>query len=316
MTAFMHVMSFVGSAGFYLPLLVLAFWCVNPRAAARAAVALALSAMINVLLKMSFAEPRPYWTDPALQEQSTESSFGMPSGHAQGSLVAYGFLAYHLGRRWAWAAAAVIVALVGASRVYLGVHSFGQVLAGWTVGTLVLVAVIRLRPVVARWWLRRRMAGQLVLSGTVALGLLGCAVLLTELVLEDLRLPESWRRAIVAAGGTTGDLGLERAAMSAGLLCGVLAGLSWLTRAGWFDPSVRSPGRSAGRVLAGLAGLAPIAALWAVLPDHPAADFAVLTLIGLWLSAGAPEAFVRLGLAERTTPELTRPGEPALTGGP
>lgn len=315
MTGFLQAMSFLGSAGCYAPLLALAFWCARPRFAGRVAVALALSATVNALLKMAFADPRPYWTDPGVRELSEESSFGMPSGHAQSSVVAYGLLAHRLGRRRAWAAAAVIIVLIGASRVWLGVHSLGQVSAGWAVGAVVLVAVIRLRPGAVRWWLRRRMAGRLALSGAVALAPLGCAVLLAELVVADLRLPEPWRRAIVAAGGATGDLGLGEVAMAAGLLGGLLAGASWLAGVGWFDPSVRSPGRCIGRMLIGLAGLAPVAALGPVLPDLWFVDFAVLTLAGLWLSAGAPEAFVRLGLAERTTRGLTRPGEPALTGG-
>jgi hypothetical protein len=37
--------------------------------------------------------------------------------------------------------------------------------------------------------------------------------------------------------------------------------------------------------------------------------FALQAALGLWVTAGAPEAFVRLRLAARPTPALTRPGE-------
>ncbi|HEX2313039.1 MAG TPA: phosphatase PAP2 family protein [Thermomonospora sp.] len=314
MDQFMHAASFVGSAGFYLPLLVLAFWCVNPAAAARAAVTLSVSAMVNVLLKLSFAEPRPYWTDPAVDALSSESSFGMPSGHAQGSLVAYGYLAYHLGRRWAWAAAAVVVVLVGVSRVYLGVHSAGQVAAGWAVGAVILVTAVRLGPAAARWWRERHVAALLGVSAAVALGALGAAAVVVELGLDGWDMPPAWRSAIIAAGGSADLLWLERAATSAGMLGGLLGGLSLLACRGWFAPSPDLRRRAAA-VLVGAAGLLPVLVLWLALPRHVAAGFAVTLLAGLWLAAGAPETFVRLGLAGRPTPGLPRPGEPAVTSG-
>ncbi len=60
----------------------------------------------------------------------------------------------------------------------------------------------------------------------------------------------------------------------------------------------------------GFAGAAAIAAL-DLLPDgtNLAQAFAVQTLLALWVTAGAPEAFVRLRLAARPTPAVTRPGE-------
>ncbi|REE99597.1 phosphatase PAP2 family protein [Thermomonospora umbrina] len=312
MTGFMQAASFVGSAGFYLPLLVLAFWCLNPVAAGRAAVVLAAGAMVNVLLKLIFADPRPYWTDPAINPLSSESSFGMPSGHAQGSTLAYGLLAYHLGRRRAWAAAGVVVVLVGVSRVHLGVHSIGQVAAGWAVGAVILVAAIRLGPTATRWWGDRGLPVRLWICAALALGALGATVVIVELGLDGWQMPPAWRSAIIAAGGSADPRWLERAAASAAVLGGVPAGLSWLAHRGWFVPS-GDPWRRVLAVPVGVAGLLPILSLWLVLPRHAAAVFAVLVLVALWLTAGAPETFVRLGLAGRPTPGLTRPGEPALT---
>jgi membrane-associated phospholipid phosphatase len=326
----MQAMSFIGGAGFYLPLLVLAFWCANPRAVATGGVALALSGMLNTLFKLVFQAPRPYWTDPAIQALSSESTFGMPSGHAQGAMVAWGFLAVYLTRRgrarapagplrpeWVWAPILVVIALVGVSRVYLGVHSLGQVVAGWAIGAVLLILVVRLEPVVTAWWRSLRLAWQAAMSAAVSLALLACAVAAAA-PLRNWRMPLAWQEAVVRAGGHAGigpaRIGLERAALAAGLLCGLLAGLSWLARRGWFTPD-GPPLRRAARVPVGLAGLLPLAALWLLLPPHLATGYVVQMLAGLWIIAGAPETFVRLGLAARE-PAPEHDASRALADGP
>ncbi len=79
-----------------------------------------------------------------------------PSGHALFSFCFYGVLAGLLAHRievrhWQaliWVAAAVLVAAIGLSRIYLGVHYPSDVLAGYLTGTLwvsAMVAVDRMR---------------------------------------------------------------------------------------------------------------------------------------------------------------------------
>lgn len=60
------------------------------------------------------------------------------------------------------------------SRVYLGVHSVGQVLGGWAIGVAVLVAALGLEPIVVPWWARRHLAVQIALAPAISL-LLGAA---------------------------------------------------------------------------------------------------------------------------------------------
>ncbi|MDQ3965526.1 MAG: phosphatase PAP2 family protein [Actinomycetota bacterium] len=108
--------------------------------------ALAGSEALDLLLKELFARPRPSFSDPLL----LEVGYSFPSGHAIGSLVAYGMLAYFavLGLR-SWRArmavifgAALLVLLIGFSRMYLGVHYFSDVLAGFAVGGVWLSTLI------------------------------------------------------------------------------------------------------------------------------------------------------------------------------
>jgi membrane protein DedA with SNARE-associated domain/membrane-associated phospholipid phosphatase len=112
--------------------------------------------LLDGLLKQIFQRPRPAWDAPII----TAQGFSFPSGHAMGSLVAYGMLAYVAGlaldRTWERVALAgctlALVLLIGLSRMYLGVHYFSDVVAGYAAGTVWLTAcitgieVVRRRP--------------------------------------------------------------------------------------------------------------------------------------------------------------------------
>lgn len=95
--------------------------------------------LLNVAIKQIFAAPRP----DLLPHLDIVHTYSFPSGHAAGNLVIFGALAMLTARRSAWVAASAVILLIGASRVWLGVHWPSDVLAGWVegVGWLVLCAV-------------------------------------------------------------------------------------------------------------------------------------------------------------------------------
>jgi membrane protein DedA with SNARE-associated domain/membrane-associated phospholipid phosphatase len=104
------------------------------------------SAVLNQLLKGLFARPRPFFEHPLL----IETSYSFPSGHAMESLVVYGMLAYFAvlalktwrARTAVVFGAALLVLLIGLSRMYLGVHYFSDVVAGYAAGGVWLSALI------------------------------------------------------------------------------------------------------------------------------------------------------------------------------
>jgi undecaprenyl-diphosphatase len=104
------------------------------------------SALLNRLIKDLFARPRPFFEHPLL----LETSYSFPSGHAMESFAVYGMLAYFAVltlRSWRARTAVVIgvallVILIGFSRMYLGVHYFSDVVAGYAAGGVWLSALI------------------------------------------------------------------------------------------------------------------------------------------------------------------------------
>ena len=103
--------------------------------------------LINQVMKLFFAKPRPeLW-----HRLITETSFSFPSGHAVGSMVVYGFIAYILAKEMqqhkhiVYATASLLIIAIGLSRLYLGVHYPTDIIAGYGIGFLWLITCLKVR---------------------------------------------------------------------------------------------------------------------------------------------------------------------------
>lgn len=97
--------------------------------------------ILNTGLKLVFSKPRPeLW-----HRLIPETSYSFPSGHALGSMVLYGLIAYLLAihypqfAKFIYTFSVVLITLIGISRLYLGVHWPTDIIAGYGVGFLWLM---------------------------------------------------------------------------------------------------------------------------------------------------------------------------------
>ena len=154
LTAVMRGVSLCGSEVILVPLGVILVWWLVAANRRRAAVVFAVAALgaeaLDQIMKLLFhrLRPEPFF---GLVSPITHS---FPSGHAMVSCCFFGVLAVILAARgapWArsrlkrtaiFAAAALVVALMGFSRVYLGFHYPTDVLAGYA-AAVIWLAVVR-----------------------------------------------------------------------------------------------------------------------------------------------------------------------------
>lgn len=138
------------------------WWRGEVRCALRVALAILAASVVSQGLKALVGRERPVWPDPV----DSADYAAYPSGHALTAMVACGLLVWLVprgsrspspestgpsARPSAWARAAPALALflaavsvlgVGFTRIYLGVHWFSDVLAGWLLGAVVVVLAL------------------------------------------------------------------------------------------------------------------------------------------------------------------------------
>jgi undecaprenyl-diphosphatase len=102
---------------------------------------------LNFALKEIVQRPRPEGF-----RLIAETGYSFPSGHSMVAVAFYGFLIWLILRyeedrlqRWIWSLALFfVVIMIGVSRVYLGVHYFSDVVAGYCVAAVWLVIFTRI----------------------------------------------------------------------------------------------------------------------------------------------------------------------------
>jgi undecaprenyl-diphosphatase len=278
MVAIFAVLTFMGNEEFYLFLLPVVYWAIDREIGIRLGYLSLLSAWINSVFKHLFAIPRPAAPQLDIPYPVTDPSF--PSGHAQGAVVNWAYLAYRFRNRIFWVISVIIILGIGLSRLVLGVHFPQDVLGGWIIGLGVLLVYIWLEEPVGRWIADQRTPVQVLLA-------VGVPLILIFLHPAD---PEGL---YPVAGSVTPMSAL------AGLGVGLIMERAWVR--------FRVEGEWWRRVLRFLLGLGIVAALYVgprlILPEEMDHGVEVITrmaryaLVGWAVSFLAPWLFVRLRLA-------------------
>ncbi|KQO12404.1 phosphatase PAP2 family protein [Paenibacillus sp. Leaf72] len=104
------------------------------------------SALLNLGLKLLFQRARP-----SLNAIIVEAGYSFPSGHSMSAFTFYGIVTYlcwrHIpleqARIWLLAFSSIMIASIGISRIYLGVHYPSDVVGAYLISLVWLIVVIQ-----------------------------------------------------------------------------------------------------------------------------------------------------------------------------
>ncbi len=302
----MNFLSFLGTEDFYFLVLPILYWCVDAAIGARVGAMLLLSNWLNGVFKLILHTPRPYWYDARVQAFSSETSFGMPSGHAMNAMSMWGLMANQFKKRFFTIVCIVVIFLIGLSRIYLGMHFSSDVIVGWLLGGLLLWVFVKYEQRVVDWIKVKHFEQQLSLAIVSSLFILLLGMLMIYLM-RNWTIPAEWVQNAIAAtpGHEIAPTSPDGMITIAGMWLGMWGGLAWFNhRYGMFNAG--GPGWK--RLLRYALGVAGIMVLWYglgnVFPREANLTSYVLRyfryfLVGAWVTAVAPWTFIRLRLASR-----------------
>ena len=285
----MKLLSFLGSETFFLLMLPLIYWNIDRRTGARLGILLICGVLLNDLLKVVFALPRPFWTSGIGQLASKpELSFGFPSGHAQNTAALWTFVALQTKRPRLWVPLAfVLLLLVALSRLYVGAHYPLDVIGGALIGYGLLAIFLRAEKPIAR-----NLGHSLPLQLAAIAGAGVVVAILYGLAARRLILPEQ-----ASAGFETYRLAIAGSSFAArvGALLGLCGGLALAARFAPFDVAA-TRAQKGFRFVLGIVVLGVVYTLTKKLPPNLFVGFAGYFLLTLWVTLLAPLLFVRLRL--------------------
>ena len=143
LTKLMSLITHAGSEIAAIAVICLVYWCCKRRTGTRMLLTMLSSLMLNQLLKILFVAHRPWVrSDRVIPVESAledATGYSFPSGHTANAAAADGGLAHGKGiKKCLKIIAWILVALVGFSRMYLGVHTPQDVLVSVVLGILLI----------------------------------------------------------------------------------------------------------------------------------------------------------------------------------
>jgi membrane-associated phospholipid phosphatase len=298
----MLLISILGMPEFYLVIIPMILWCYNKTLGLRLIFILAIGAAINAMAKLLFHSPRPYWVSSEVKAFASETTFGAPSGAAQISVIFLGYIGAWFKKTGIWIICIALIILVAIARMYLGVHFLTDILTGWIIALVILFLFLRYENPAAKWLLQKPVKVRIL----IALGVSIVFILLSQLAIVSFgswQVPVEWSALAFAQTSVAIDpVSMRDTLMAAGLLFGAAAGA---TLSAEYIP-YGTDGTKSSKAARYTLGIIVLGLLWLALssstkrPDlaGSAMTYIRAALVGLWITAGAPYLFRRIGLVK------------------
>lgn len=137
--------SFFGEETFVIAIVLLVFWNINKQKGFALYMNVLTSVLVMGILKAVVRAPRPFVVleEIAGKRMGTATGYSFPSGHTTTAASFYTSLALLLKKRICSIIAAIMIVLVGVSRLYLGVHWPNDVFGGLLIGVSISFLLYR-----------------------------------------------------------------------------------------------------------------------------------------------------------------------------
>jgi len=149
--AIVSVLTELGGETVFLVAALAVFWCVDKRQGYYLLSVGFLGPLVNQFLKITCRTPRPWVRDPNFtiveSARAEATGYSFPSGHSTSSVGTFGVIATEARNVWVRSVSIALCLLIPLTRLYLGVHTPADVLAGSAIS---LFFIIVLRPVIYR----------------------------------------------------------------------------------------------------------------------------------------------------------------------
>ncbi len=273
---FFVTITMMGNPEYYMIIIPLLYWCFSKKKTFRFAMFFLISAYTNSVIKEFVGRSRP----PAdkvrvLYGESTGGSASFPSGHAQGTASLWFYAASYFKKKWVTILSIIIVFLVSLSRIYLGVHYPIDIIAGIALAGIMLVIYNLLYDPIA---------------GFLEALPFGIRIIITFLLIPLLLWLPSHDKGMVL-----------------GLALGLILGYQLQERYLHFDEK-GSFIKQIIKFIIGIIGLFGFkeglkilfASIGTIEMSILLEDAIRYTIIGLWITYGAPWIFIKLGLSRKS----------------
>ena len=121
------------------------YWNISKKKGFTTCMCMLSAAQVMSLTKALVRFPRPWKVIEGLSSvrQSTATGYSFPSGHTSNAAATLSSVAVSFKKRWLSIACAVMIALVGLSRMYLCVHWPMDVACGLLIGVWLIICIRR-----------------------------------------------------------------------------------------------------------------------------------------------------------------------------
>ena len=140
----LYFFTFLGNPISYVVFLSIMYLCIDEKKAIKLAYTAAFAVSLNTFIKDLLKVPRPYVRDTSVKTFE-EDGYSTPSGHAQTSSAFWIVLASMIKtkhKKTRNVLIALVIFLIGFSRVFFGVHVPTDVLLGWVIGSCTAVLIL------------------------------------------------------------------------------------------------------------------------------------------------------------------------------